>query len=316
MKICVNLSQGAFLPVQCFSQYLSPENRLMMSSHGISKEQIVPFLYLVNNGDVEVKGLNVPERKVVFHPGEDEAFTSTISLFGIALLFISSEKKVLLAYEQFEDIFYSNYNFKHSNYYIFHAVDRDCILSYRKEGKVKFHAVNPKNSDTLRHNSRRGAHGIIANALLKGVTSLTSKLERDFKESEGVKYSLSFLLNGEESIIELVAEQPYEQDFDAYLSEHWTAKEPDIKLGPQKEGGCYIATACYHSYDHPSVLVLRKFRDDILLKNAFGRLFVKVYYKYSPFWANKLSAFTSINKLVRILFLDPVVKMLSGRTKK
>src|SRR5690606_36632134 len=28
--------------------------------------------------------------------------------------------------------------------------------------------------------------------------------------------------------------------------------------------GCYIATACYGSYEHPDVLILRRFRDKVL----------------------------------------------------
>lgn len=47
-------------------------------------------------------------------------------------------------------------------------------------------------------------------------------------------------------------------------------------------GGCYIATMAYGSYEHPQVIELRKFRDNTLSKTAFGRGFIKTYYKYSP----------------------------------
>lgn len=46
--------------------------------------------------------------------------------------------------------------------------------------------------------------------------------------------------------------------------------------------GCYIATCVYGAYDAPEVLVLRKFRDEVLLKHLFGKLFVKFYYSVSP----------------------------------
>lgn len=49
-----------------------------------------------------------------------------------------------------------------------------------------------------------------------------------------------------------------------------------------KTGGCYIATAVYGSYDCPEVWTLRRFRDEKLLNNTFGRLFVRVYYATSP----------------------------------
>lgn len=68
------------------------------------------------------------------------------------------------------------------------------------------------------------------------------------------------------------------------------------------DGGCYIATAVYGSYDCPEVWVLRRYRDFTLAKTPFGRLFIKSYYTVSPtvvklfghtkwfnrFWKNKL----------------------------
>lgn len=50
----------------------------------------------------------------------------------------------------------------------------------------------------------------------------------------------------------------------------------------EKKKGCYIATAVYGSYDCPEVWVLRRYRDQDLEKNSFGRLFIKIYYALSP----------------------------------
>lgn len=46
--------------------------------------------------------------------------------------------------------------------------------------------------------------------------------------------------------------------------------------------GCYIATCVYGSYDCPEVWTLRRFRDCILDKTWYGRLFIKCYYAISP----------------------------------
>ena len=48
-------------------------------------------------------------------------------------------------------------------------------------------------------------------------------------------------------------------------------------------GKCYIATAVYGSYDYPSVCVLRRFRDENLSTNIFGKIIVILYYAISPY---------------------------------
>lgn len=48
------------------------------------------------------------------------------------------------------------------------------------------------------------------------------------------------------------------------------------------EGGCYVATCVYGSYDCPEVRTLRRFRDNTLSKSAFGRAFIRTYYAVSP----------------------------------
>ncbi len=47
-------------------------------------------------------------------------------------------------------------------------------------------------------------------------------------------------------------------------------------------GGCYIATAVYGSYDCPEVWTLRRFRDYYLAKTWYGRAFIRTYYIISP----------------------------------
>lgn len=49
-----------------------------------------------------------------------------------------------------------------------------------------------------------------------------------------------------------------------------------------KQGGCYIATAVYGSYDCPEVWVLRRWRDSVLAKTGAGRTLIQVYYTTSP----------------------------------
>ena len=50
----------------------------------------------------------------------------------------------------------------------------------------------------------------------------------------------------------------------------------------KKKKGCYIATAVYGSYNCPEVWVLRRYRDNDLDSNIFGKMFIKIYYAISP----------------------------------
>ncbi len=66
-----------------------------------------------------------------------------------------------------------------------------------------------------------------------------------------------------------------------------------------KSGACYIATMAYGNYDHPQVMVLRKFRDEVLTKSQFGKWFIKTYYHYSPKMVAKMKNKKVLNTLIR-----------------
>lgn len=56
----------------------------------------------------------------------------------------------------------------------------------------------------------------------------------------------------------------------------------NISKNYQHHENCYIATAVYGSYDCPQVWTLRRYRDNVLSKSWYGRLFIRTYYKISP----------------------------------
>lgn len=56
----------------------------------------------------------------------------------------------------------------------------------------------------------------------------------------------------------------------------------EAKIASTTSSGCFIATAAFGTEMEPEVVVLRKFRDEKLLTNKMGEVFVGAYYKLSP----------------------------------
>lgn len=84
-------------------------------------------------------------------------------------------------------------------------------------------------------------------------------------------------------------------------------EEPEIN---KNEGGCYVATAIYGSYDCPEVWTLRRFRDNTLAETWYGRTFIRTYYAISPTlvkWFGKTEWFKNMWKPI----LDQMVESLN-----
>jgi hypothetical protein len=77
-----------------------------------------------------------------------------------------------------------------------------------------------------------------------------------------------------------------------------TKKEQDLR--------CFIATAIYgHSY-HPSVCILREFRDNTLSKSFFGRIIIQAYYKIGPIASSYIKTESLIGQNIKKI-LDRMV---------
>lgn len=68
---------------------------------------------------------------------------------------------------------------------------------------------------------------------------------------------------------------------------------------PKQKEGCYIATMAYGDYDHPQVVILRDFRDKVLLSTCLGTVFVRLYYWLSPKLVKILKDHKKTNTLIR-----------------
>ena len=74
--------------------------------------------------------------------------------------------------------------------------------------------------------------------------------------------------------------------------------------------GCFIATAVYESALCNEVILLKNFRDNILLKSLIGRFFVTIYYMVSPPIALLLCKHFQLKEFIRKIVLNPIVKWI------
>lgn len=77
----------------------------------------------------------------------------------------------------------------------------------------------------------------------------------------------------------------------------------------KEKSGCFIATAAFDSPVAHEVIILRQFRDKILLRNLIGKIFVNIYYYVSPSVAILIGNFNFAKKIIRAM-LYPFIKLI------
>jgi len=80
----------------------------------------------------------------------------------------------------------------------------------------------------------------------------------------------------------------------------------------RKVSGCYIATSIYGSYDCPEVWILRRYRDLKLASTRPGRLFILLYYRFSPSLVRRFGDSKLFQKVGRA-WLDKLVTKLRSK---
>lgn len=92
------------------------------------------------------------------------------------------------------------------------------------------------------------------------------------------------------------------------------AKKPEIiklflKASQNKRPRCFIATSAFADPFAKEVQLLAWYRDFFLAKNYFGKLFIQLYYFFSPFLALILDKNKALKPLVRVI-LKLIIKLL------
>ena len=95
------------------------------------------------------------------------------------------------------------------------------------------------------------------------------------------------------------------------IAEGFNAQLPYSGGGGGGGGGCFIATAAFGSQLEPQVMLLRQFRDRLLLPHAAGKKFVELYYTYSPPIARFIAEHGWLKTVVRTC-LYPLIALAYG----
>ena len=77
-----------------------------------------------------------------------------------------------------------------------------------------------------------------------------------------------------------------------------------------QKSGCYIATSVFQTYDCPQLWTLRRYRDNVLKKTWYGRLFIHLYYKVSPLLVKRFGHLQWFNSFWKT-FLNRIVVHLN-----
>lgn len=105
------------------------------------------------------------------------------------------------------------------------------------------------------------------------------------------------------SLPNLTNSMTWENDSASYASIEYLTQDDTGGITIEQSSGCFIATAAYGKYDEPGVMLLRRFRDQVLLTNAPGQWFVSTYYRLSPPIANVIAVHPTLRFLTRVALL-------------
>ena len=164
------------------------------------------------------------------------------------------------------------------------------------------HLNNIKNQLGSSNDLYLNTSSAVANNALGMLVTVINNAQQSFSIGSMTKSGLKDRINDTISVMNLIGNLDMISTQRFHFSRNQSSLY-DIKsrLDMAEGGGdgCYIATMCYGDYNHPQVMVLRDFRDTVLLQHSWGQSFVRFYYRHSPNWVEHLKDKYLINKIIR-----------------
>ena len=264
---------------------------------GVQDEQVINTIHIRSNNHFKTN----PDNIVLNSP---------------ATFFCSTFNSIIIGFEFFEKRLFRHYVREKNNCSAFLNIKRADIVGYQEIENTKFKTF--KTSKSLRFASKAGGAlpgGLIPLLALDAIISIEDNV-KNLKDSKGSLFILQFFENKKKVTLEICCEDWYCPIFRKFLENNWKKELSReylltiFKNGAENKGGCYIATMAYGDYNHENVIMLRKFRDNILNNYLFGRIFIKIYYKTSPSLVVLFKDNERINLYIKRT-LDLFVKILS-----
>jgi hypothetical protein len=88
-----------------------------------------------------------------------------------------------------------------------------------------------------------------------------------------------------------------------------------MRIESKSGATCFVATAAYGDWQHPEVEFLRWHRDNVLVRSAAGRVFIRAYWHIGPQLAKVVAPFPLVRGLTRGI-LSSLVAILRARQRR
>jgi hypothetical protein len=171
---------------------------------------------------------------------------------------------------------------------------------------------NAKRGDEVLYDGKRGIVWGLDVGFVKdnvGIETLGQVVNIVVPGEEGVikvQPGKGIILNKEDKRLDAASILKERMDKLGIKEDAFTPKESN------KKEGSFIATAVYGDQNHPSVCILREYRDQNLLKSKTGQILVNFYYRISPNFVKPIKEYKWLKCFFEAM-LDRFVKTLKRR---
>ena len=203
------------------------------------------------------------------------------------------------------------------------SINRENILSFDEQESQNLLVVKEEDSKhKTKSRFKTGAKiafsgaGLLGDAVINTI-NLTggTSIDANTELVKGVKFILRYKdVNSLENSIVLYSSERSRHKVQLFLNTYYKSELPLQAKNPttNSTSNCFIATACYRDLYSPEVIILRKFRDEVLNKNFLGRTFIRFYYFTSPYFYDSLLNNPKISNKIKIL-INKLVNLIKQR---